>query len=264
VSEESGYFLENSTGAAGRRLTALAALFDPWTFTHLDSIGLGPGWKCWEVGAGGSSVIRGLSERVGPTGTVLATDIDIRWAAAGSMSNVTVLQRDVATDEPSDTGFDLVHARLVLVHVTDRDRALINMISALRPGGWLVVEDADPGLQPLSCLEPTTEQELLANRIRTGFRSLMAERGADLAYGRKLPTLLRKAGLIGVRADAYFPVSQPECAILELATISIIRDQLILAGIVTAEEVDRHCQAVADGLLDIAQPPLICAWGQCN
>jgi hypothetical protein len=35
--------------------------------------------------------------------------------------------------------------------VADRDRALRSMISALRPGGWLLVEDADPALQPLIC-----------------------------------------------------------------------------------------------------------------
>jgi SAM-dependent methyltransferase len=39
--------------------------------------------------------------------------------------------------------FDLVHARLVLVHVPDRAAALATMVAALRPGGWLLVEDAD-------------------------------------------------------------------------------------------------------------------------
>ncbi|GHB52269.1 hypothetical protein GCM10010377_49250 [Streptomyces viridiviolaceus] len=28
---------------------------------------------------------------------------------------------------------------------------LTNMVQALRPGGWLLLEDADPRLQPLSC-----------------------------------------------------------------------------------------------------------------
>ncbi len=262
TADESGYLLENSAAAAGSRLAALADLFDPWTFAHLDAVGLGPGWKCWEVGAGGSSVITGLSERVGPDGTILATDIDVRWASAASLSNVRVLEGDVAVDEPPGTDFDLVHARLVLVHVTERERALDNMISALRPGGWLVLEDADPALQPLSCLDARTEQELLANRIRSGFRSLMAERGVDLAFGRRLATLLRRAGLNDVRADAFFPVSNPACVTLELATISIIRDQLIQAGIATIEEVELHCQAVTDGSLDIVQPPLITAWGR--
>src|ERR1039458_7122444 len=43
--------------------------------------------------------------------------------------------------------FDLVHARLVLVHVPQRAQALAAMVAALKPGGWLLLEEADPGLQ---------------------------------------------------------------------------------------------------------------------
>lgn len=261
-SDEPAYLLTNAADGAQRRLEALAALFDPWTFAHFDHLPLRLGWRCWEVGAGGPSVAKGLSERVGPTGAVLATDIDVAWAEEATASNVEVRRHDVASDSVPAGGFDLVHARLVLVHVAERDRALRNMVAALRPGGWLVVEDADPALQPLSCLDPTTEEERLANRIRTGFRSLLADRGVDLAYGRKLPRLFREAGLTDVRADAFFPVAQPECATLERVTVSMIRDQLIEASIATGEEIDRHEQAVAAGLLDIAQPPLITAWGR--
>ena len=49
------------------------------------------------------------------------------------------------------TELDLVHARLVLTHVPQREAALTSMIAALRSGGWILVEDADPGLQPLLC-----------------------------------------------------------------------------------------------------------------
>jgi len=43
------------------------------------------------------------------------------------------------------------------------------MVAALRPGGWLVVEDADPAMQPLSCPEARNDAERLANKLRTGF-----------------------------------------------------------------------------------------------
>ena len=55
----------------------LGQLFDPTTFRHLDRLGLQAGWRCWEVGAGGPTVPAGLAERAGPTGRVLATDIDV-------------------------------------------------------------------------------------------------------------------------------------------------------------------------------------------
>lgn len=155
-----------------------------------------------------------------------------------------------------------MHARLVLVHVPDRERALRSMVKALRPGGRLLVEDADPALQPLLCPDEHGPEQQLANRLRHGFRKLLAERGADLSYGRKLPRLLRAAGLREVEADAYFPVTSPACAALESATISQIRDQLVAAGLATQQDIDRHLTNVASGSMDLATAPMISAWGR--
>ena len=165
-------------------------------------------------------------------------------------------------DPPPAGPFDLVHARLVLVHVPERAKAMEAMVGALRPGGWLFVEDADPALQPLSSLEVRGPEQELANRLRSGFRALMASRGADLAYGRTLPRLLREAGLSDVRADASFPVAHPACARLETATISLIADQLVENDIASPEEIDLHLANVAAGTLDLTQPPMIAAWGR--
>jgi SAM-dependent methyltransferase len=259
-----GYLLDNQQTEAGRRFEALAALFDPTTFRHLERFGVGPGWRCWEVGAGGTSVVSWLAKKVGPTGKVVATDIDTSWAASVARSPVEVRVHDVGAEEPPGEGFDLVHARLVLVHVPDRERALQSMIKALRPGGRLLVEDADPSLQPLLCPEEYGPEQQLANRLRQGFRSLLAGRGADLAYGRKLPRLLRDAGLRGVEADAYFPVTSPACEALESATVRQIRDQLVAAGLATQEEIDQHLANVATGSMDLATAPMISAWGRKN
>jgi SAM-dependent methyltransferase len=256
------YLLSNDAPEAMDRFTAFTTLFDPSTFRHLDGLGLAPGWRCWEVGAGGTSVVGYLSHRVGGAGHVLATDINLAWAGGTFAPNVEVLEHDVAADPPLAGAFDLVHARLVLVHVPERDAALANMVAALRPGGILLVEDADPALQPLSCPEEIGPPEVLANRLRRGFRSLLAERGVDLAYGRSLPRRLRAAGLLQVGADAAFPVSNPACNYLETATITLIRDQLLDHGIATEDEITQHLANVASGVLDLAQPPMISCWGR--
>ena len=168
-------------------------------------------------------------------------------AQAGA-PNVEVVEHDVAPVPPPAGPFDLVHARLVLVHVPERDAALATMAAALRPGGVLLVEDADPALQPLSCPDEIGPPQELANRIRRGFRTLLAERGVDLAYGRTLPRRLRAAGLVQVGADAAFPVSDPACNDLETATINLIRDQLLDHGIATEEEIARRLANVAAGV----------------
>ncbi len=257
-----GYLLDNQQAEAGERFDALSAIFDPSTFRHFDNLGIRAGWRCWEVGAGGPSVARWLAERVAPAGRVLATDIDVSWTRQAQSPLIEVLRHDVAADDPPAETFDLVHARLVLVHVADRGQALRSMISVLRPGGWLLVEDADPALQPLICPDESGPAQQLANRLRTAFRTMLAQRGADLSYGRKLPRLLREAGLAEVAADAFFPLASAACTELEAATVRQIRAGLISQGLATADEIDQHLANVAAGQLDLATAPMISAWGR--
>jgi SAM-dependent methyltransferase len=259
---DDGYLLDNRQPQAGTRFDALSAIFDPPTFRRMDDLGVGAGWRCWEVGAGGPSVPRWLAGRVGSGGRVLATDIDVSWLHDVADQVVEVRRHDVGRDEPPEGPFDLVHARLVLVHVADRDRALASMVRVLRPGGLLFLQDADPALQPLICPDEYGPEQRLANRLRAAFRTMLAERGADLAYGRRLPRLLRGAGLTHVEADAFFPVSSPALDLLETATVDQVREGLVAGGHATDEEIDRHLANVAAGGLDLATAPMISAWGR--
>jgi len=261
VTRDDRYLLSNHQAQAGRRFEALSELFDPVTFRHLEAVGLAAGWACWEVGAGGASVPAWLAEQVGPTGRVLATDIDTTWMPA-SGAGFDVLRHDVGTEQPPADDFDLVHARLLLTHVPERNAALASMVRALRPGGWLVIEDADPALQPLICPDESGPEQHLANRLRQGFRVLMADRGADLAFGRTLPRLMRDAGLDPVQADAFFPITSRACTALEIATVQQIRNELLAAGLATEAEIDQHLANVGSGRLDLATAPLISAWGR--
>jgi SAM-dependent methyltransferase len=261
VPGDDGYLLDNRQAEAGTRFDALATLFNPWTCRHIDQLGIGPGGRCWEVGAGGPSVPAWLADRVGPTGRVLATDIDLSWLAEG-VEGFEVRRHDIGVDEPPAETFDLVHARLVLVHVAQRDRALRSMVESLRPGGWLLLEDADPALQPLICPDEYGPAQRLANKLRRGFRTLLAQRGADLAYGRTLPRLLRDAGLAEVQADAFFPITSPACTLLEQATVEQIRERLVAGGIAAGAEIDEHLANVATGQLDLATAPMVSAWGR--
>jgi SAM-dependent methyltransferase len=199
---------------------------------------------------------------VGAEGHVLATDLDVSWLGEAAGPTVEVRRHDVAADDPPAGGFDLVHARLVLVHVVDRARALRSMVRALRPGGWLLLEDADPALQPLICPDEYGPEQRLANKLRQGFRALLAQRGADLAYGRTLPRLLREAGLADVAADAYFPITSPACDLLEKATVEQVRERLVAAGLASDDEIDRHLATVEAGRLDLATSPMVSAWGR--
>jgi SAM-dependent methyltransferase len=260
VPDEAGYLLDNQQAQAGQRFDALSALFDASTFRHLSAVGLAPGWLVWEAGAGGPSVPSWLADQVAPDGHVLATDIDVAWLEGAERFEVR--RHDVGTEPPPPGPFDLVHARLLLVHVPERDAALAAMVSVVRPGGWLVIEEADPALQPLVCLEERSPAERLANRLKAGFRTLLAERGVDLAYGRSMPRRLRAAGLVDVAADAYFPIGGRLNAELERATTAQIRQRLVEAGLATFDEIEEHLVNVAEGRLDLTTSPMVSAWGR--
>jgi SAM-dependent methyltransferase len=253
------YLLDNQQSEAGQRFDALATLFNPSTFRHMVSIGLSPGWRVWEVGAGSSTVPAWIAEQT--KSHVLATDIDTTWLEAAE-GGFEVIRHDIGTDPAPCDGFDLVHARLVLVHVPQRSQALATMIGALKPGGWLLAEEADPGLQPLACPNGNGAAEALANKLKLAFRALMAERSVDLSFGRKLPKLLRAAGLLQVQADAFFPIGGPVVDRLEHATVQQIRERLVAAQLATEEEIEQHLSNVATGQLDLTTSPMVAAWGR--
>jgi ubiquinone/menaquinone biosynthesis C-methylase UbiE len=142
----STYIFDNAAQQASQRFASLEMLYDPWTIRHLETTGIGPGWQCWEIGAGGGSIAAWLAERCGPSGHVLVTDIDPRFLAGLATldpSRIEVQHHDIGIDPLPAQTFDLIHARLVLSHVLSREQALQKMAAALKPGSWLVVEDFD-------------------------------------------------------------------------------------------------------------------------
>ena len=140
----SHYPFDNAAPQAGDRFATLATLYDEVTRRHLDRFGIGAGWNCLEVGAGGGSVAGFMSERVGPAGHVVATDINIDWMAGSLPANVELRRHDIGIDPLPERAFDIVHARAVLTFVPERQSALTRMVAALKPGGWLLVEELVP------------------------------------------------------------------------------------------------------------------------
>jgi SAM-dependent methyltransferase len=88
----------------------------------------------------------GGAERVGDSGHVTATDLQVDFLEADALSNVHVLRHDVRTDTFPEQSFDLVHTRAVLMHIPDDSDLLPRMVSWLRPGGWLLLEEPDFGM----------------------------------------------------------------------------------------------------------------------
>ena len=123
----------------------IESLFDSYSTRRLADLGVSEGWQCLEVGFGAGGVALWLADQVGSTGRVVATDLDPRFLDGHGRANLEVRKHDIAADPLEEAAFDLVHARLRPGMVPDWQRALERMISAVRPGGWLVLENVDFG-----------------------------------------------------------------------------------------------------------------------
>ncbi len=229
------YIFDNAAEReAAERFSSLEVLHDPHTIRHLLSTGVGPGWQCLEIGGGSGSIGRWLADRVGPEGHVLATDIDPRFLAKSDRANLEVRRHDVTTDPLPESAFDLIHARLVLIHVPQRDAALDRLVRALKPGGWLVIEDYDSVV--IDRAFPTGHENAATVRKCLGaLRSLMEARGLDMTWGSSLYRRFVAAGLLDVGVQGHIDLRSGGSpgARLDKANLSQVRDEVLRKELVT-------------------------------
>jgi SAM-dependent methyltransferase len=246
---------------AATRFAALSALFDTESRRHLLARGLAPGWHCLEVGGGGGSIASWLGERVGGAGRVLVTDIDTRFLEALKRPNLEVVRHDVTRDRLPEAAFDLVHTRMVLIHLPERDDVLRRLAAALKPGGWLVCEEFDGGSSPP---DPAVSPGEVVLKTHEAMRRLNEERGVDGRYGRLLFGRLRALGLADVGADAQMSMVRPESQIATLLRASYERRRgaMVDAGYITDEEFDRDLGRMEADDFMMPSPIMWTAWGR--
>ncbi|WP_158542885.1 methyltransferase domain-containing protein [Phytoactinopolyspora halophila] len=207
-----------------------------------------------------------LDQRVGPSGTVVGLDREptmLEWARASlnarGLAHVRLVEgTGQATGLPS-SNFDVVHGRLVLVHTSQPADIVAEMVRLARPGGSVCVQDVD-------CMSWLCEPEHPAWSELVSLLSRITS--IDLLVGRKLPALLRQAGLEEVGCDAHAYVwdhTHPYQTLL-IDLVGIVREHLMSLGMITAERLDRLTEELAEHLdhpdTFVIHPLLMQAWGR--
>ena len=239
------YVLDNAAPQTPARFSALAELYDATTIRHLQRIGVGHGWRCWEIGAGPGSIAQWLCGQVGPNGSVLATDIDTRFLDQNVHTNLMVRRHDIVLDPLPDQAFDLVHARLVLVHLPEREKVLDRIIAALKPGGWLLTEEFDSVSQLPA---PDRYPWEVTLKSTAALRTVMIDRGVNLGFGRSLAGHLRARGLESISAEGRMLMSLGGSLGTDLmkANLEQLRDAILALGSVTPLELEADLARLDD------------------
>jgi ubiquinone/menaquinone biosynthesis C-methylase UbiE len=146
------------TGAAAA--IALAAHFGffmmpvAWTgepVRLVNLLGIGPGDRVADIGAGNGAHAVALARLVGPDGEVLATDIDanrrgvIAKRAAAAGVNIRVIEASAEATNLADRCCDAIYMRTMFHHVQDRLAFAKDVVRSVRPGGRIAVIDFSPG-----------------------------------------------------------------------------------------------------------------------
>lgn len=241
----SRYLLDNADAIAAQRMDALSRLYDAGTRRALETAGIAAGWQCLEIGGGGGGVARWMAERVGATGSVLCTDLDPRHIASSGRANLHVVRHDAARDALPEGKFDLAHARLVLLHIPERAIVLEKMVAALRPGGWLVIEDFDTAAVPPDVAANPQEQRL---ETADALRAFMNRGGVDGRFGRSLYGRLKSLGLADVSTEGRAMMWDHANGGADLMRINFqqIGGKMVAAGLLSAEQLDVDLRRLAD------------------
>jgi ubiquinone/menaquinone biosynthesis C-methylase UbiE len=207
-----------------------------WLF---DQIGVASGARVVEIGCGPHGCLEILAELVGPTGRVVgvernqdAVGLACTLIAERGLKNVEVLCRDARSTDLPRGQFDLATARLVLVNIPQPEQVIAEAVSLVRSGGSIAFHEAD--WIGHVCDPPSSAW----NRIVELFVTYSQRNGIDPFIGRKLPRLLRQAGVNGVRVNPIvhvYPDGHPRRCIL-LDFVENLSERVVADKLVGEEE----------------------------
>ena len=259
---QSTYQFDHEWELERERLRSLERVADPSTIRTLQGIGVSAKWHCLEVGAGGGSIAEWLCQTVGAAGHVVAADIEIKFIKALDYPNLEVLEHNLIVDELPKSEFDLVHERSVLAHLPQREDILKKLASAVKPGGWLFVEEPDCIIFGVDPSVPPPMRDV-AKKVDDSIIQVLENVGADAYFGGRIFGLLRSFGLDSVQGRGEVSVCQGGTASIEFfkLTAQRLRPAILASGHVTEANFEAYLTFYddADYALRIL---MVHAWGR--
>lgn len=194
-----------------RRLAFQAGVWRDMTDGLFEHLKVGPGWRCVEVGAGTGTVSFPLAERVkGRGGQIDLVERSPRYAdylrrgiERRRLKHARVVEAEILNADLPRNRYDLVFARWVFLFLPKVEEHLRKMISWLKPGGMLAIEDYHRDSMAIYPRLSTWSDLVIADR------AWFASQGGDLNIAGRLPGLYRKLGLKDIQVIPHMKVGFP-------------------------------------------------------
>lgn len=237
-----------------RRLLSISELTAEMARAAFGRVGLGDGWAAIDCGCGPIGGLAVMAEMAGPAGRIVGVDFNeaavqrARTAVSAlELSNVQVIAGDLHELDPAALGgpFDLAYTRLFLMHQADPLRTLRRIAGLLRPGGWLVAQEA------LRSPPPRSHPHLEA---LSGYWDLVYEvldrAGVPAGAVEDLPRSARQAGLEVAGMNGCFLIMDPGLGFeVHAASLAAVRERATGLGIAAGrvDDLVRDIRAAKDG-----------------
>jgi SAM-dependent methyltransferase len=238
-----GYVFNPTWDLETERLITNEAIWDPGTIERFERLGVGPGWACLEVGAGAGGAAEWLVDRVGAAGKVVAADLEVGRLDRLAERGVEIIRNDLRNEDLPAASFDLVHARMLIQHLQDREAAVARLIRALRPGGWLFLEDTDS----LPLFRSYLSESFLVDIKQSGY-GLMRQAGHEPRGGHFDLEMVLNSELTEVSAEGRVVMVHggSEQARHYQLWLEFMRSKIVAADLLPDERIDEAIAEMGD------------------
>lgn len=246
-----------------QRLTAIERQEDPVTVEYLEKLGVAPGWHCLEIAAGGGSIARWLCERTGASGRVVATDVEVSFLRELDLPRLEIRRHDVMSDDLEARAFDLVHSRYLLSHIPGRETALEKMAAAVKPSGWILVEEPDVVADRADPTAPAALRDLYDRVVGTIYR-FARDHQVDPSYGASIYGRLHALGFEALEADGRTRMfrGDPDAVTPHQLAFAGLKELLTADGLVTERDFDDFMALFDDPAFAWREGLRIATWGR--
>jgi SAM-dependent methyltransferase len=266
VADTAYRYVLGSSDTERQRLVRQAKIFAAEASWLLDQAGIKPGWRVVDVGCGPVGIMDQLCDRVGPVGETVGVDNEARMiamarsvAAELHLTNLALVEAEATDTGLEQASFDFAHARLLLVNVPAPERVVAELAALVRPGGVVALQELDWGSWVCQPPHPAWD------RLRDALRDFRARRGLDVYMGRRLPGLLRGAGLAEVRFQTVCPAYIDGVGDNHKLLVTFARlhgAELVADGLVSADELASLIAELEAHLADPATITIYCLFCQ--